>query len=318
MKTSGGARGVCIKLDEVYREELKLYRKNLILDDVRVGKVESLLEARTGLGTGGDPLSRSMDTRSIGIINELFSWEAERGGVYSVSVNNIFVDYLAEGRGGEAEQKGSRGGRFDYCCSKPGGGEKDVGLVAGKKELSGTGLPWSVEPELGVGRGRVPREAVVGGDREDSAVGGLKIAGCVAGSPGLHSSRGEVNFRAGLRRGGLKKLNLLSLLVRDIGMEEVGSYYLRGLVGRFGYGAMAARDIHEWAEDNWGSVLGYSSEIYVLIKGWYCFLFKSAEDVELVLNRVWVVKNDSLMLKRWHLTFNPEKEHIRFRHLCGC
>jgi hypothetical protein len=46
-----------------------------------------------------------------------------------------------------------------------------------------------------------------------------------------------------------------------------------------------------------------------------CFLFNSLEDAEEVLNKVWVVNNDSLMLKHWHCAFNPKKEVICYRHL---
>jgi hypothetical protein len=98
-------------------------------------------------------------------------------------------------------------------------------------------------------------------------------------------------------------------------MEEVGNYALRGLVGRFGYWAMGEKDIHAWVEVNWGPLLGYLPETFILMKGWLCFLFKNTEDAELVLRKVWVVNKGSLMLKRWHLVFNLEKEHIRFRHL---
>jgi hypothetical protein len=77
-------------------------------------------------------------------------------------------------------------------------------------------------------------------------------------------------------------------LGQDIGMKEVLVYSECGLVGRFGYWSMAARDIHRWVEDTWGPVLGYLSEVFILIKGWFCFLFKSLEDAEEVLKRVWV------------------------------
>jgi hypothetical protein len=38
----------------------------------------------------------------------------------------------------------------------------------------------------------------------------------------------------------------------DIGMQEVGDYSERGLVGRFGCRVMVARDIHGWVTENWG------------------------------------------------------------------
>jgi hypothetical protein len=62
-------------------------------------------------------------------------------------------------------------------------------------------------------------------------------------------------------------------------------------------------------------MLGYLSKIFVLIKGWLCFLFKSAVDVESILQKTWLVKSGTLMLKHWHITFNPVKEHFRYRHL---
>jgi hypothetical protein len=53
----------------------------------------------------------------------------------------------------------------------------------------------------------------------------------------------------------------------------------------------------------------------LLTRGWFCFVFKSSVDAELVLKAVWVVNQGSLMLKRWHCAFNPDKECFRFRHL---
>jgi hypothetical protein len=61
-------------------------------------------------------------------------------------------------------------------------------------------------------------------------------------------------------------------------------------------------------------MLGYLSKIFVLIKGWLCFLFKSAVVVESILQKTWLVKSGTLMLKHWHITFNPVKEHFRYRH----
>jgi len=55
--------------------------------------------------------------------------------------------------------------------------------------------------------------------------------------------------------------------------------------------------------------------VFILTKGWFCFIFKSSEDAEEVLKRVWVVSNGNLILEQWTYAFNPEKEHIRFRHL---
>jgi hypothetical protein len=128
-------------------------------------------------------------------------------------------------------------------------------------------------------------------------------------------SKVDATSRAGWKAWKKKKGKLKVTLGRNIGMEAAGCFFVRGLVGRFGYGALGARDIHEWVEDSWLPVLGYSSKVYVIIKGFFFFLFKSAMDAELILQRNWVVKSGSLMLKRWNIAFNSVKEHFKFIHL---
>jgi hypothetical protein len=98
-------------------------------------------------------------------------------------------------------------------------------------------------------------------------------------------------------------------------MDVVSILSLRGLVGKFSYWAMGEKDIHAWVEANLGVLLGYVPETFILLKGWFCFIFRNSEDVERVLQKVWLVNDGSLMLSRWHLGFNPEKEIVRFRHL---
>jgi hypothetical protein len=61
---------------------------------------------------------------------------------------------------------------------------------------------------------------------------------------------------------------------------------------------MATREIHSWVVVTWGPVLEYLPEVFIMSKGWYCFLFQSPEDAEEILNKAWVVNNWSLMLKR--------------------
>jgi len=71
----------------------------------------------------------------------------------------------------------------------------------------------------------------------------------------------------GLKAWRVKKLKPKVTLGRGIGMQEVGMYSLCGLVGIFGYWAMAARDIQMWVADTWGSILGYLPEVFILTKG---------------------------------------------------
>jgi hypothetical protein len=99
---------------------------------------------------------------------------------------------------------------------------------------------------------------------------------------------------------------------RDEGDKLLSTH---GLVGRFSYRDMGAREIHSWVEDTWYPALGYIPDVFILIKGWYCFVFKSLEDAEQIHKQVWLVKGEILMKKKWHCMFNPEKGNIRYRHI---
>jgi hypothetical protein len=68
-------------------------------------------------------------------------------------------------------------------------------------------------------------------------------------------------------------------------------------------------------KETWLHFLGYCPEVYFLPKGWLGFMFKIPEDSELVLNTFWSFDGGRLMLKRWHLSFNPSFEYFSFRHI---
>jgi hypothetical protein len=78
---------------------------------------------------------------------------------------------------------------------------------------------------------------------------------------------------------------------------------------------LGAKDVRDWVEASWGKMLGYVPETFIFLKGWYCFTFKSNADAERVLQQYWVVNSGSLMLKKWHLDFNLDKEIVRHRRL---
>jgi hypothetical protein len=93
-----------------------------------------------------------------------------------------------------------------------------------------------------------------------------KVMGSVAGAKAFELAgsntvvqycKVEGSVRAGPKAWRVKKLKASLTLDRDIGMNEVEALSARGLVGRFGYRAMAARDINVWVDENWGPVVGY-------------------------------------------------------------
>jgi hypothetical protein len=45
------------------------------------------------------------------------------------------------------------------------------------------------------------------------------------------------------------------------------------------------------------------------------FVFKTPEDKELILGKFWGYKGGSLMLKMWHIHFDPNSEYFSFCHL---
>lgn len=53
----------------------------------------------------------------------------------------------------------------------------------------------------------------------------------------------------------------------------------------------------------------------VLNRGWLCFICRSLEDAEKILGGFWLCHNGSLMVKRWYIGFNPDKDFFQKRHI---
>jgi hypothetical protein len=95
------------------------------------------------------------------------------------------------------------------------------------------------------------------------------------------------------------------MLGEDIGLEDTVSLALCALVGRFSYRARSMMPLCDWVSENWYLLLGYIPEVVFLTKGWFDFHFKRAEDSALILEKLWSYGGGSLMLKRWHVSFDP-------------
>lgn len=98
-------------------------------------------------------------------------------------------------------------------------------------------------------------------------------------------------------------------------MEDVIRLSDSALVGKFSYSVLAGLEIGVWAEENWCPVLGYSPVCVSLVNGWFRFIFRSGADATQILGGLWLCGKSSLVLKRWHESFDPAKERLRFRHL---
>jgi hypothetical protein len=100
----------------------------------------------------------------------------------------------------------------------------------------------------------------------------------------------------------------------DLGLEEAVNLVLMALVGRFSYHSHCTTPLHTWVKVNWSPLLGYTPELFYLLRGWFGFSFHSSEDVEKILGRLWPFDTGSLMLKIWRISFDPVQDYFQFRH----
>lgn len=52
-----------------------------------------------------------------------------------------------------------------------------------------------------------------------------------------------------------------------------------------------------------------------LVNGWVLFQFLYEEDREIIEGQYWVLGQGSLVLRSWHVGFNPHTERLLRRHL---
>jgi hypothetical protein len=95
------------------------------------------------------------------------------------------------------------------------------------------------------------------------------------------------------------------VLGMDIGLEDSCSLTMCALVGRLAYRFLCKLSVMEWMQATWEPILGYSSELLTLPRGWFGFVFKTPKDTVRILDNFWAFEGGSLILKRWRLKFDP-------------
>jgi hypothetical protein len=100
----------------------------------------------------------------------------------------------------------------------------------------------------------------------------------------------------------------------DIGLADSVTLSLYPLVGRLSYKYLCQTDLSKWVNNNWKPILTYTSKITYLTQGWLFFSFKSPEDSTSILEQLWTIDDDSLMLKQWRISFDPLQDYFRLRH----
>jgi hypothetical protein len=202
------------------------------------------------LGTGVEDLCISKDSRSIGINDELLARESGRG--------RGFINFLKHHSSFFLQKEGLGEETVDGCLSS-----EEAGQGATKPSLLSVAVKKTSGRSIGSVQG-VPKVSLdlVSGEKTSAgadrclrgAEGGVSCVDTTEGDvqkEGIFIKNGvEETSCAGCRAWKEKRGNLRVTLGRDMGMEEAGCLSVRGLVGRFGYGALGARDIHDWVEES--------------------------------------------------------------------
>jgi hypothetical protein len=134
------------------------------------------------------------------------------------------------------------------------------------------------------------------------------------------SSGGRVHRAQGGKGPSLKawkpnRLKRKMVLGGDIGLEESCNLALCALVGHLSYRTLCRQSLPDWVSSTWAPMLGYTPEVLTLSRGWFGFIFKSPEDTLVVLDKLWVIDGNNLMLKCWRVCFDPVTEYFQFLHL---
>ena len=64
----------------------------------------------------------------------------------------------------------------------------------------------------------------------------------------------------------------------------------------------------EWAKKVWCPIVGYASNVSLLLNNWYSIHLMNEKDVALIVNKTWVHGKSFLQLLPWYLGFNPIME----------
>jgi len=203
------------------------------------------------------------------VLNVSLSREVDRGDAWGVTLSNSpLVTLLKELEGSQFSKEVVEGkGRQTFVGCKRGDLIVAGGCLQGRPMTN-----RSKEEERKLREDKSLRGVVEVTRREEAATNEVTLR---AGKDGLHKTYAKV-WR-------VKMIKTRVTLGRDVGMQEISMLSTRGLVGRFGYRALGALEIHNWVEVTWYPVLGYLHDVFILTRGWLCFVFKTLNDMGLIL-----------------------------------
>lgn len=119
------------------------------------------------------------------------------------------------------------------------------------------------------------------------------------------------------RQKSFKALEEAAIYTIDSGvnLDRIELLSHRGVVGRIEGTKKSQDELVEWVNVHWTPIFCLSPCTSLLSRGWVAFIFPNEELIQLILEQTWLIKEDSLVLKRWHINFNPLTEQMRIRHL---
>jgi hypothetical protein len=100
-----------------------------------------------------------------------------------------------------------------------------------------------------------------------------------------------------------------------LGWRKVCNLSLCALVGRLSYFSLCKCSLSVWITSAWSPLLGYILEVIYISHGWFGFLFRTSEDTQKILEKLWAISGCNLMLKRWWVSFDPTTDYFCFCHL---
>ena len=98
-------------------------------------------------------------------------------------------------------------------------------------------------------------------------------------------------------------------------MDMVETLCCRALIGRLEYFSMSKEGWVDWETLHWKPLIHYVPSISLLANKWLVFVFLEESDALLILDKLWLVLDGFVVLKKWQSGFDPLTERVTVRHL---
>ena len=104
------------------------------------------------------------------------------------------------------------------------------------------------------------------------------------------------------------------MLGKYVMMDRASGLCSRALIGRLEYCTLKKEEWVEWDTTHWKFILNYIPTIILLANRWLVFIFIEDSNATRILNSLWTIENGSLVLSRWHSSFDLLRERVVKRH----